>query len=92
MINGVGGSILFVAEGNFVSLCATDENKGVMNSVFWGIFQTSSLTGPIISALILQYGASELTLMSVFGALAILSPLIFCFLKEPHLGENPVLG
>jgi hypothetical protein len=38
VINGMGESILWVAAGHYVSLCANDSNKGKFNSVFLGIF------------------------------------------------------
>jgi len=38
VVNGIGESILWVGAGHYVSLCASDSNKGKFNSVFLGIF------------------------------------------------------
>lgn len=34
-IAGIGTSLLWVAHGRYVTLCADDSNKGYFNSVFW---------------------------------------------------------
>jgi len=34
-IAGIGTSLLWVAHGRYVTLCADDSNKGFFNSVFW---------------------------------------------------------
>jgi len=40
-INGFGASILWVAQGKYISECADEKNKGLFNSVFWAFFMTS---------------------------------------------------
>ena len=32
---GFGAAILWVAEGHYASICASDTNKGLFNSTFW---------------------------------------------------------
>jgi hypothetical protein len=40
-ICGFGGAILWVAEGHYASICATDKNKGFFNGTFWAFMQSS---------------------------------------------------
>ena len=35
---GFGASILWVAEGRYISRIANDSNKGTYNSIFWAVF------------------------------------------------------
>lgn len=37
-INGFGAAIIWVAQGQYISQCATDRNKGLFNAVFWVFF------------------------------------------------------
>jgi len=41
MVNGFGASILWVAQGKYISNCATDETKAFFFSYFWGWFMMS---------------------------------------------------
>jgi len=40
-INGFGAGILWVAQGKYISQCASDLNKGLFNSYFWAFFMSS---------------------------------------------------
>lgn len=41
MINGLGAGILWVSQGKFISICASDSNRGFINAYFWMIFMSS---------------------------------------------------
>ena len=41
IINGVGAAILWVAEGEYMSKCATEDTKGFYFGMFWSIYQAS---------------------------------------------------
>ena len=34
-INGAGAGIMWISEGNYVTRCACESNKGVFNSWLW---------------------------------------------------------
>ena len=40
-INGFGAGVLWVAEGKYLSECASDLNKGFFFSYFWAFFMSS---------------------------------------------------
>jgi hypothetical protein len=52
-INGFGAGILWVSEGQYVSECASDDNKGFFNSLFWAIFMCSQIIGNLVGGLVL---------------------------------------
>ena len=52
-INGFGASILWVAQGRYISRIASDENKGTFNSVFWAFFMSSQIVGSLFAAVVL---------------------------------------
>lgn len=52
-LNGFGGAILWVAEGEYVSQCATETNKGLFNSVFWAVFSISGVIGNLMGAYVI---------------------------------------
>ena len=41
VLNGFGASILWVAQGRYVSRIANNSNKGTFNSIFWAFFMSS---------------------------------------------------
>lgn len=79
-INGAGAGILWVAQGNYIALCACDENKGFFNSYFWCIFMSANIIGSIIGAFSVNSGGSKATLFIIFSVLAIVGSMIFFFL------------
>ena len=57
-INGAGAGILWTAQGNFITLCACEENKGFFNSYFWAFFMASLIIGNVIASFVLKSGAT----------------------------------
>ena len=52
-IAGVGTSLLWVAHGRYVTLCADDTNKGFFNSVFWVFMMACQVIGNILGGTII---------------------------------------
>ena len=40
-LNGFGASVLWVAQGKYLSECATEANKGLFNTIFLSFMQAS---------------------------------------------------
>ena len=81
-LNGWGASILWVAQGKYMSECATDFNKGMFNSVFW-IFNMGSLViGNLMAYFVLEY-VNESTLYYILTAINGLAVLWFICLPMP---------
>jgi hypothetical protein len=52
-ISGFFSTLLWVAEGKFISDCATEETKGFYFSYFWAFYMQSQIFGNLIAGLIL---------------------------------------
>ena len=50
LLNGIGAGILWVSQGNLISLAASEKNKGFFNGFFQVFFQISMLGGPFFFA------------------------------------------
>jgi len=48
-ITGIGAAVIWVGQGEFVSECACDSNKGFYNSYFWIFFMSASISGNLIA-------------------------------------------
>jgi hypothetical protein len=79
-LNGFGASILWVAQGNYISDCATDINMGKFNAIFWAIYMGSSLVGNLFAAFVIV-NVNEQVFYIIMTCLCIASSLFFLFLK-----------
>ena len=80
-LNGFGGSIMWVAQGRYISRIATDQNKGTFNSVFWAVAMSCLMVGPLLGALVLE-NTDEFSFYCVMSSLGFLA-VIFCLLLRP---------
>lgn len=55
-INGVGASLIWVANGSYISACATPKTKGIFYGFFWIVYMSSQVVGNLIGAVILKSG------------------------------------
>jgi MFS family permease len=55
MLNGFGAGILWTAQGEYVTECATEETKGFYFSYFFIIFMISQIIGNLVAAFVLEY-------------------------------------
>jgi MFS family permease len=53
IINGFAMGIVQPASGNYVSDCATEENKGFYFALFWSFYMGSQIFGSLIAAFVL---------------------------------------
>ena len=51
--NGLGAALLWTAQGSYVSMCASDENKGLFFSTFWAFFMSSMIVGTLMGAFVI---------------------------------------
>ena len=87
-INGIGAGILWVAQGKYISTCASEQNKGFYNGYFWAIMVSSFVFGNIIGVVVLKDGSKKSTLFEIFAALAVIGSLTFCTLGSPDKLES----
>ena len=81
VINGFGASILWVAQGRYISRIANNKNKGTYNSIFWAFFMSSQLVGSLFAALVLQ-NTDEFTFFSMMTGICFLASLFFLILPK----------
>ena len=82
MINGFGASILWVAQGQYISMCANDKNKGYFNSVFWSLVMCAGIFGNLMAAFVIA-NVEQSTFYCVMTVFCIASSLFFLFLRKP---------
>jgi MFS family permease len=77
--NGFGASILWVAQGRYISRIANDTNKGSFNSIFWACLQSSQVVGPLFAALVLQ-NTNSFTFYCIMSSICFFASLFFLLL------------
>jgi len=86
-INGFGASILWVAQGQYISNCANNENKGQFNSVFWALFMAAGIVGNLMAAYVIV-SVDQSTFYIVITFICIASSLFFLLLRKPNPQPN----
>ena len=81
-LNGFGASILWVAQGRYVSECATEQNMGKFNAIFWAIYMGSNLVGNLFAAFVIV-NVNETIFYIIMTCLCVASSLFFLLLKQP---------
>ena len=87
-VNGLGSSVLWVAQGKYVGECASEKNKGFFFGYFWAFFMGSQIFGNLFAALILG-PLSQSTYYIVMTIVAIFGSSIFLFLRKPKSTNEP---
>ena len=83
VFNGFGCSLFWPGSGIYVNECATDANKGLFNSIFWGISMIAMITGNALAAFVIPNTSQEffyligvgINLFCIFYFLLIRNPL-----------------
>ncbi|CDW79582.1 major facilitator superfamily protein [Stylonychia lemnae] len=80
--SGFMGSILWVAEGKYISECATEETKGFYFSYFWMFYMQSQVFGNLIAALVLGE-MDQVSYFIIMSVIAFIASISFAFLRQP---------
>jgi len=54
VLTGCGQGIIWVAQGEFVGMCATEETKGFYYSLYWGLYMMSNILGSFVGAFMIR--------------------------------------
>ena len=54
VLTGCGQGIIWVAQGEFVGACATEETKGFYYSLYWGLYMMSNIFGSLIGSFMIK--------------------------------------
>jgi hypothetical protein len=82
VLNGFGAAILWVAQGNYISQCAYQGNKGTYNAVFWFFYMGSHIVGNILAAFVIV-NVSQVQFYIIMTLICLGSSLMFLRLKQP---------
>lgn len=88
-LNGFGASILWVAQGRYISRIANNSNKGTFNSTFWAFFMSSQVIGALFAAEVLK-NTDDFNFYCIMTSICFFSSLFFLFLRpvKPEQQDN----
>jgi MFS family permease len=82
ILGGLGEAIMWVAQGKYISDCATEKTKGFFFGYFWIFFMASQIFGSILAAIVFEY-FSLTTFYVIMTVFSMISGVIFYYLKDP---------
>jgi len=53
-LTGCGQGIIWVAQGEFVGMCATEETKGFYYALYWGLYMISNIAGNLVGSIMIK--------------------------------------
>jgi hypothetical protein len=80
--SGIGSATIWVAQGKYISDCATENTKGFYYGYFWAYYMASQVSGNLVAALVFD-GHGLVTFYCIMGSVSLGTTLIFFFLKKP---------
>jgi hypothetical protein len=84
VLDGFGDAVQWVAQGKYISDCATEKTKGFYFSYFWTYYMSSQVFGNLIAAFVLKY-FKQSTFFLIMAAFSSSSIIIFALLQKPVL-------
>ena len=88
IISGLGQAIVWVASGEYMSLCATKQTKGFYYGYFWVFYMSSQIFGNYIGAISIDKSSGPFFYL-MLGSIMVAAVPAFCFLKIPeHPNDN----
>lgn len=82
VVIGIGASLLWTAQGHFLSLNSNPENVGSNSGAFWSIFMVNSIIGNLLAAFLIRLGYSNGFVFTVLFFLALVGIAMLLFLRE----------
>ena len=83
VICGIGGGVLWVAQGKYMSECGTNANKGLYASIFWVFFNFSQVIGNLMGAFVITK-VPESTLYFILTGCCFIAAFMFLVLTDPE--------
>ena len=82
LASGIGSSFLWVAQGSYISECATEQTKGFYFGYFWAYYMASQVVGNLLGALVFD-NFDLVFFYLLMGCFSATSAVIFGFLRKP---------
>jgi|ERR1712166_1312860 len=54
VLTGCGQGIIWVAQGEFVGMCATEETKSFYYALYWGLYMMSNILGSLVGSIMIK--------------------------------------
>lgn len=83
---GLGSGPLSVSQSFYISECATDQNKGRYNGIFFSIFTSSNVISNLLASFLLKK-FSKIVFYFVMSIIGFFASLFLLFLKKPSPKE-----
>eukprot|EP00347_Sterkiella_histriomuscorum_P012236 403369368 len=83
IINGIGSSLLWCGQGQYLTECANETSKGLFFAILNGTSNSSQLIGNIMSALLLA-NIDKFTYFIIMASIAAFASIFFLFLRPPR--------
>ncbi|KAJ3120834.1 DUF895 domain membrane protein [Physocladia obscura] len=80
VLAGLGASVIWAAQGVYVTRCAKPENTGKYTGVFFGIFWWASILGPLLTGALLKAEFEKILVFKVLAAVGFIGPIVFLYL------------
>jgi len=85
IVGGFGSSIIWVAQGQYFSKCATAETKGFYFGFFWSIYACSQIFGNLFGAIMFDSQLTKTELHLIMTGVALLGVFSFLFTTKPFV-------
>lgn len=85
ILNGFGAAIIWVAQGEYISKCATEESKGFYFGFFWSIYQGSQIFGSLFGSMLFKYEFDKTEFSLIMSATAFFACLMLMFVRMPRV-------
>jgi MFS family permease len=88
ILNGLGASVLWVAQGEYFSKCATEKSKGFYFGLFWSMYQGSQIFGSFFGGLIFGENYSKTAFFIIMSIIALLATVSMAFTRRPYVSHQ----
>lgn len=75
---GLGASIIWLTQSDYVNLCSDESTKGFYNGVFWSLMQMSQIIGSVLATFVLA-NTDQFTFYIILLAFGLFSIVMFAF-------------
>jgi len=80
--SGLGQALLWIAQGEYIGMCATERTQGFYFGFFWGTFNISQAVGNLIGGELLTK-VSGAQFFLIMGLAMVAASLFFACLRDP---------
>jgi MFS family permease len=87
VLSGAGEALIWIGQGNYISLCATDSTQGFYFGYNWAIYMTSQVIGNLFGALMIEKLDGAMFFLYNW-LMMLLAAVLFCLVVTP---PEPVL-